>query len=52
MTPEVKAALKVLDDEMKRLWGDRCGEFEVSCAACRAWRTRDDLNGYIDMEGV
>lgn len=51
MTPEVKAALKVLDDEMKRLWGDRCSVFEVSCVSCGAWRTRDDLLGYLDIAG-
>ena len=50
MTPKVKNAMEWLEDELIRLWGGRCAEFEITCASCLAWRTRDDLVAYLEVE--
>ena len=43
MRLKLKEALATIDRELVRLFGERCDDFDIFCACCRAWRTRDDL---------
>ncbi len=50
MWVEIKKALATLDRDIDRLYGERCDEFEITCACCVAWRTRDDLQWLLEIE--
>ncbi len=50
MSVEIKEALATIDRELFRLFGERCDEFEFTCAGCQAWRTRDDLKLALEVD--
>ncbi len=50
MRVEIKEALATIDRDLVRLFGERCDEFEITCAGCIAWRTRDDLELVLEVD--
>ncbi|SCB30539.1 hypothetical protein [Rhizobium lusitanum] len=53
MTPShlkepVPADIDLIIEAITSQWGDRCDDFEPSCACCRVWRAFDHLLGERD----
>ena len=49
MRIKIREALATIDDDIARQFGERCDEFEITCACCRSWRTRDDLKLVLEV---